>query len=446
MFDGDGDGSVSFDFTSGGAPSGVPSELYVEGLAPGTGTVTVSLIAPTETAPSGEVVAADAVNFTVVDVNLTIWDGVTPDEVSEAEEESRGAFTVANLNDTDGDTVADWHDTSGVFASPTGREEDGDLDLMQLRVYCAGPTAGTVTLYVDPASDVRLWEEKTKVTPIPITPCEGATDGTVTFPVSGELDETIYVELIGVSVALRDYTIRLRYYHPLVEDTVKATAVWTNVTAVARDLRSAADVLADPTWSDMEGPPKDSIQFYGGVGLRPIQPSFGVKNVIFFQFTVYPQDVGSQPGVVFDAARDAEGNRWSQASPGAPWVPEPGWERSFEEQVELPNDDANDAGESAVPTADDHFYCSDATGPAFAATAHREISKYNFREWLRVSFDGNRPTGDSISGSRCSDKYLWSNRHTLLKHPLGVWERTTGDDPETDENRIGEGHRDITPP
>jgi hypothetical protein len=63
-------------------------------------------------------------------VNLTIFDGQFGAAVSEAEEETRGAFTVANLNDTDGDGIPDSKESFIVPAnSNEGRHE---VDLMKL--------------------------------------------------------------------------------------------------------------------------------------------------------------------------------------------------------------------------------------------------------------------------------------------------------------------------
>ena len=60
---------------------------------------------------------------------------------------------------------------------------------------------------------------------------------------------------------------------------------------------------------------------------------------------------------------------------------------------------------------------------------------------MRIRFDGTRPAGNTVSGSRGSGKDYWHSCHTLHAEWDGsgfLWKRTTGDDPEVHgENCIG---------
>jgi len=65
---------------------------------------------------------------------------------------------------------------------------------------------------------------------------------------------------------------------------------------------------------------------------------------------------------------------------------------------------------------------------------------------VRVRFNGSRPTGNTLQGSRCSDFYDWHCRHTILKDRIDptdptkvIAKRDTGDGAETDTNDIGPG-------
>ena len=89
-------------------------------------------------------------------VDVMLSDGQFGPEVPYPVEESRGAFTVANMNDTDGDGVTDNVDVDGVIATPAGRNE---VDLMQLKI--ARPYRdfeGSVTLTV-PSRDTSARSE-----------------------------------------------------------------------------------------------------------------------------------------------------------------------------------------------------------------------------------------------------------------------------------------------
>jgi len=147
--------------------------------------------------------------------------------------------------------------------------------------------------------------------------------------------------------------------------------------------------------------------------------------------------------VAFDATREIEGQRWIQNVPNGPWQPVPGSARSFGPGVENVNDDAGDRGESDRPTPIGAFYDEDPPGPTGLEPYSGDKWRYNFWEWIRVRFDGTRPTGNGVSGSRSSPKYAWSVAHTLYKE-AGAWHRTTGDDVETEENTIRVGHIPIS--
>ena len=427
---------LTYQFTAAGAPSNVPDQIYVEGLELGAGTVTWELIVPT---PAGAAVTSDTVKFTVVDVNLTIYDGQWGAKVSEYLEESEGAFTVANMNDTDGDTVADLNDTNGVFASPTGRPDDGDLDLMELVLHKPAPDAtGAVTLVMDPSMylRVRLWEDLTMTSPIPITWPEG----TVSFS-TAVLDKTIYVELTDESAALRDYTFRLRYEN--IEDVVKATAIWSTVDAVSFADATYADLIVQPPWSELVPgeDPQPILEAAGGSGLLPVPTQIpqlginGVVNAIWMCFTVGPPGIEDVSRIHFDVTRRIERNIWKldcnkeilfQAR-----------EEDFPERNEEANDDAvGEEDESDEPNANRHMFAVDGPGIGWDwlnPAGDYCVDRFSAEEFMRVGINVVGE-GNGIRGSRGSEKYEWHVNHTLVDDGTGHWERDT-----TGVNDIGPG-------
>ena len=55
------------------------------------------------------------------------------------------------------------------------------------------------------------------------------------------------------------------------------------------------------------------------------------------------------------------------------------------------------------------------------------------------ALNGSDPTGEVVAGSRASTFYQWHVRHHLVDQN-GKWVRTTGDNQESEENDIGDGH------
>ncbi len=64
---------------------------------------------------------------------------------------------------------------------------------------------------------------------------------------------------------------------------------------------------------------------------------------------------------------------------------------------------------------------------------------------MRLSFNGVRPKGDGVHGSRCSDMFQWHMKGDYRADPNGLWARTTGDEKETNVNIVGPGSIMIQP-
>jgi hypothetical protein len=350
--------------------------------------------------------------------------------VSEANEETIGAFAVANINDTNGNGVKD-RDEAPVLAVPNrGRNE---VDLMALDVIVTPGIAEGTTIRISVVSgDAVLWKTPFK---------EGAPEwGVPTVELCGPclkaLWNQIWVEARNPSVNLRDIVIRAEYMGA--SDTVRATGVWSEIREVAHFSMTAEALFSIPEWSDVTDPPKSNIIRRGGVGLRPITNQVGVQNVILMQFKLSPAGIGSQPGVQFDVTRQKERKEWFKTA--GSWLQT--GDDTFPLMVELPNDDEHNNDESPKPTAADNFYVYDSPGhrPRNAGNSQEYAYKGNFLEFIRVRFDGNRPTGNRVMGSRASAKFAWHGAHRLVNQG-GVWVRSTGDFPEViGVNSIDPGH------
>jgi hypothetical protein len=97
----------------------------------------------------------------------------------------------------------------------------------------------------------------------------------------------------------------------------------------------------------------------------------------------------------------------------------------------------------------DHLYSLDFPGPFFPqsyADKDQYVIRFNFREFVRVKFDG-QPFGNqngSIEGSRASDRIDWRSRIDLIDPYLSTqWARNNSQPPGEVENEIDLGHKDL---
>jgi len=385
----------------------------------------------------GASVAATVI-MTVVNINLTIYDGQYGAPVSESLEETRGAFTVANLNDTDGDGVQDSADPQ---VDPMGSGKGvPEWDLMELRID--KPTVdrgGAVVLDVNPAHyRIRLWESATKGTEVPID-----LYGEVHIPTS-QLPKTVYVEALEGSTALRDMQITAAYEEipgTIVTDTVAMTGIWATVGPVEHDTKTVTELLAQGTpWHDMPTPPRDQLYAlggFGGSGLRPVTVVYGVRNLILMRVAVQPaSDQYAAYDVFFDVTQRSDGHHWVLDSQNVILKHE---QKAFPISNETPNDDPADNSATDEPDSGGAMYFIDAPGwPNEPAADERwYVMRASFETFVRVGIGvGADPSGDVWSGSRASEKYEWHVRHRC-ENQGGQWVRTTGDAGETDANDVG---------
>jgi hypothetical protein len=351
-------------------------------------------------------------------INLRLFDGQAGGAPRDDREESRGAFTVLNRNNTD---AANGRD----LAQERVR---GEKDLMRLRLLPPQPDAGgLVTLEIPSGSQrISFWRSSSKGTQL-------RPDPALTFPTS-RLPLTLWVEGRRASRRVRDVTLEYSYRPPLSDspctDTAKATIVWG-------ELRQARHDAGDRIWADLQGSPRPALERYcGGFGLRPRGPRpQGVRNCIGLQFALLPAGIAAERNVRYDIARqkhsdfvitDAEDGRELQR------------ESSRFPSGERPNDDGHDRDESAEPSANGFLYSFDGPGTPEPETRAGVRASYEaeFREYLRVRFDGERPTGNQVNGTVASPIVRWEARHTWRTDRQGRIHRTTGDEDETRRNYV----------
>jgi hypothetical protein len=160
----------------------------------------------------------------------------------------------------------------------------------------------------------------------------------------------------------------------------------------------------------------------------------GISYNIGFQFTVFPSQIGNEANVKFDVTRQAEGKIWS-LNTQPPKVRLEG-EKTFP-NGDLANDnveDGPDRDNDNTPT-NNHLYSIDGPGiPTIITTDEEFIFRANFHEYVRVKIDGQQPTGNVLSGSRCSLKTPWHVRISAI-NSNGTYEQNSAK-----PNDVTEGH------
>lgn len=357
-------------------------------------------------------------------MGMSIYNGGFPNRlVPFAKHFTPGAFTVANQNDTDG---------NGDPETNTGIDKDqspvpGEVDLINLDLFAMPAILGKIKLTVKRGAEkVKLWAGRQKTTAIPL----GGDNGVYfDIPAGGKFLKYVGVECIAPSQAPRDIEIWMGYEdadHVLDDgiDKVQITAVWAQLTP--NGLVNAGNGLP-PAWNMADAKAAATFQniLDSRFGTFDAQAAHGwFSHAIGFEFQVKPDGIGNEPGVKFDISRQKESMAWILRS-GV-------WERAEADQnyltPDIPNDDKDNDDEDDQPK-NNHIYSLDnvATGPPADPTVSRVIQRGNFREFVRVRFDGKKfdNVNFRLEGSRCSDFVKWQMQEDL-NQINGNWGHTLG--------------------
>ncbi len=401
--------------------------------------------------------------LSVPQVNAIIHNGLEGvsggQEIPEADEETVGAVTVANLNDTDGDNTIDRDDNDvSVGGGTTGRDEHDLMKLILKRPVSGG--GGKMTLIVD-GGDVKLWEKKTKETEIVLA------GGKVEF--NANKDKTVWVEARAVSPDLRD--IELTFDYMGCKDKVKATGLWVeqtrvfHVRAVAGGDNAVPADLDDPSVLDRITKDRDAsgigdLALDGsryGIGTQAAATPGGggakadsrIGGRILHEFEIKPHGV-EDIGVIFDVTRQLkardrrilDGTGMLTVPPGLPDLDFPA-EEAPPRDNETPTDDNHADDEDDQPT--NHFiYSYDSPSSGVNANAAFLIKRDHFKEWVRIRLSGAFTNNNGlVEGSRASDKEDWHLLDYLRINAASQWEPDTMNPSHAAPIRSGTGNGPI---
>jgi len=377
------------------------------------------------------------------------WGG---DKVPNFDKYTLGSVTVANLNDTDGDSIVDNLDTV-VIATSRGVDE---LDLMKLEVIVDGkfsPNCNKIKLVNKSTNScVKLWRKSSKEvqydlnTEITLQPAN-------TKKYKNELIQTLWVEACDVSTALRDIIIvgnrvekdtinGITTLAP--KDSVSATAIWVRKKNVYYDSITKIP-LPVPALLGIDQPgliesiDKDGTQSNHGFrakdGSRYGFGSFAKKDWtnyytgedlfyggrILFEFEIFPHEICNKLNIydiIFDITRrkDTYDILYNDEHHNPKITKE-----SFPIINDISNDDTNDLfDEDKTPSPGNHeifSYDSPSVNRlSFIDPIKKDTNKtntfvfrnLNFSEFVRISLKSQNLEGDSIlRGSRCSNNIDW---------------------------------------
>lgn len=384
-----------------------------------------------------------------VKVKLKIWNGLydwssgssnPPSALSDVEKLTKGAVTVANLNDTNGNKIPDASDQS-VTASQVGRNE---IDLMKLVIQQPIPNkGGEVELKVN-SGQIELWESSTKGNKI-----QTSSPNTYKFP-TADLDKTVYIEAIDHSTSIRDIEIELIYRGK--SDKVKATAIWCDLVNIYK-VRGNNDFTTHVP-DGLPNNPVPDIDFntdsergitniinnkkaddnsrygFGPYADNSFSGDCNFGGRILFEFQPYPTDIKlNDLGVFFDVGRKRSSAVFNYADGKTSSITSSG-NIPFEPQIEDCNDDyspseiGNPDEDRTLEPDSKNFYSYDGPATPYTIDCNPNYSyvvyESDFFEFVRIDIDqsGVNPFGgntDNIIGSQCSVFVPWNINFTVKR-------------------------------
>ncbi len=227
----------------------------------------------------------------------------------------------------------------------------------------------------------------------------------------------------GTCHALRDIELKLGFEAPggqLTDDLdkVKATAVWSKkIQFFNMGNNHPADldeqVLINNVQSGL------GLEELSGLANDQGQRFWGVEAIMLAQFKVFPDDIGDENSVKFDITRQKERLSFFVINGNTVGPPD----ANFPVKKDLSNDDDIGIPDEDNEPKNNHIFSLDAPkalliqaqGQAAPPDGTSFTYSGNFNEFVRVSFDGNKPAGNNLSGSRCSNKLIWNTQQVAIK-------------------------------
>ena len=369
------------------------------------------------------------------------------------DEDQDGAFTIANLNDTDGDTKPDFEDDY-VIASESGVDE---VDLMKLIIEPSGQFTPYCDAWLQIEGDVRVWKDYRKIEPMDNAIYRIATSS------GSPISHVVYLEAISPSASFKDIKVSV-HVDGVLHDEVRATALWVKEPSVVFKTRgNSGDGTPVPDGLPHNPVPYIDLEFGSALaigtlingrraadnsryGFGVFPPSSGEEDCSFggrilLAYEVLPSDINLEtydvffdigrrkaPSVVKSKVRTKNLEILSESPP---------------DLVDQSNDDftpgqSNDTDEDRTWEGDSpnlFSYDAPSSPSIMCQPTSAFIDNYTgFKEYVRLSI-GNDAFGggvdtDELLGSRCSEFDSWYIHYNIVQQH----DAASGFDPYDIEN------------
>jgi hypothetical protein len=341
-------------------------------------------------------------------------------KVDDKDKVNRGAITVANKNDTDGDEKPDVTDDNGV---------PGEKDLIRVEIPKPAANMGDNKVKIELPAGVEVWREATKNNKE-----DKREFGGDDFP-GGK--RVIWIEGKDKSTKVRDVQLKITYVEKF--DIVKLTFVWVDIvkqwcTRVPPGAAAENNIPANLDDAFLKNDIDVTAQAVDGshYGHGPFEAVAGSDTRfggrIVHEFEVSPPDVDKAFGknLKFDVTRQIKYRDYKIVVAGGLVVANGA--KDFPAGDEVPNDEQlgiadtdndNTPKNGRIYSFDSPSNKTNAGGNAFV------ISRNTFKDWVRVRFDGgdfndaNPPV--AAIGTRCSDKVDWHCVYYCVRDSAGKW-------------------------
>jgi hypothetical protein len=349
--------------------------------------------------------------------------GKAEDAVSDANEELKGAFTIANLNDTDADDEIDNNDNDVIgtaVGAPAGTMAGkNERDLMKVVVDRPVNCSSCDVVVSIESGAAKWWTSSTKGQ-------EFAVGNLTTISFSPTLTEQeFWLEATAASVSVRDIKVTASF--GTATDTVKATGIWA--TQIAHTMGTPAQVAAimGSQWDSTDMRYKAFAGFFTKMGGLGVIPAFDTQltdldivaqNTILLEYTVTPTGIEDEDDVQWwvgqrkDVRRLVVGS--TQTSAG------------FPNQADTSNDYIQGYNQISAKPVGGKFFIVDGPGHTKLLAGEERYYQGYFESFFKVDIGNNRPIRSDVGG-RASDKLLWISKVHVEVDSNGVATRTEPD-------------------
>lgn len=377
----------------------------------------------------------------ICEVNMDLYDG----QNGKKADPTKGAVTVANKNDTNGNEIPDVDDGTVTNFNGKGRDE---VDLMKLVIKKNTAVDPSQLLLKEISGEFKLWRNSTKTNSFSLN--SNGEAFLVDLPFIGN-EATLFLEATSTSTSLKDINIQLNRYNAgsqIVCDNESATAFWFDG-IVKQSANSTTPILGTGgTLPDLDNAriinninnvyiSVSGNRWGHGLFNKVAIPNDPIDNLdkrfggrILFEFSVLPALADNQKYINIDITRQKKVRSHQMKHGDAAILSDAGNTFNFPEEEnlnnELPNDDGSTIDEDNS-LKNNHIYSIDVPSTTTKQPSDLAflVRLMTFKEFVRISpYSLGTPGVGGSLGSRASAKVPWS---CFIYAKMGTGQRFVAD-------------------